>query len=266
MPTVRIADTDVYYEVAGNGDPLLLIHALGSSSRDWERQIPAFSAQYKVIAIDLRGHGRSGKPPGPYSIPLFATDTAGLLDALAIPSAHVLGLSLGGMVAFQLAVNWPGRVRSLIVVNAAPALVIRTLRERLLLAQRFLVAALLGMRGIARLLGRRLFPKPEQAGLRRQMVERFAQNDSRAYREALRAATANWSVEGSLDQVRCPTLVIAADGDYTPVSHKATCVEKLRDGQLVVIRDSRHATPVDQPEAFNEAVLGFLARVTKEGR
>lgn len=264
MPTVRIADIDVYYESAGDGDPLLLIHSLGSSGRDWERQIPAFSARYKVIAVDLRGHGRSGKPAGPYSIPLFAADTVGLLDALGIPSAHVLGLSLGGMVAFQLAVDWPERVRGLVIVNAAPAFRIRTFRERLLVLQRHVVVRLLGMRGIGRLLGRRLFPMPEQAALRRGMVERFAQNDSRAYREALRATTANWSVEHRLHEVRCPTLVIAAADDYTPVSHKEAFVGKLRDGQLVVIQDSRHATPIDQPEAFNKAVLDFLARTTND--
>ncbi len=258
MPTVHLSGIDLYYEMAGDGEALLLIHALGSSCRDWELQIPAFSAHYKVIAIDLRGHGRSGKPPGPYSIPLFAADAVGLLDALNIASAHVVGLSLGGMVAFQLAVSWPDRIRSLVIVNSGPEFVTRTYRERLLLFQRQMVVRVMGMKGIGRFLSRRLFPKPEQERLRRQMVERFSQNDPRAYRAALRAITVGWSVEKHLAKLRCPTLVIAADEDYTPVALKAAYVEKLRDGQLLVIQDSRHATPVDQPAEFNKAVLTFI--------
>jgi pimeloyl-ACP methyl ester carboxylesterase len=258
MPTVHVDGVDLYYETAGDGDALLLIHALGSSCRDWERQIPAFSAHYKVIAIDLRGHGRSGKPPGPYSIPLFAADTASLLDALNLMSAHVVGLSLGGMVAFQLAVSWPGLVRSLVIVNAGPEFTIRTPGQRLLLMQRLAVMRLMGMRGIGKFLSRRLFPEPQQELLRRQMVDRFSQNDPCAYREALRAIAAGWTVEEHLARIRCATLVIAADGDYTPVAYKAAYVAKLPHGQLRVIEDSRHATPVDQPEEFNKAVLAFL--------
>jgi 3-oxoadipate enol-lactonase len=121
-----------------------------------------------------------------------------------------------------------------------------------------MVVRLMGMKGIGRFLSRRLFPKPEQERLRRQMVERFSQNDPRAYREALRAITAGWTVEEHLEKLRCPTLVIAADEDYTPVAFKAAYVEKLRDGQLLVIQDSRHATPVDQPAEFNKAVLTFI--------
>jgi pimeloyl-ACP methyl ester carboxylesterase len=145
-------------------------------------------------------------------------------------------------------------------VNSGPEFVIRSYRERLLLFQRDLVVRLLGMTGFARFLSRRLFPKPEQERLRRQMVERFSQNDPRAYREALRAITAGWTVEEHLEKLRCPTLVIAADEDYTPVALKAAYVEKIRDGNLLVIQDSRHATPADQPEEFNKAVLTFIDR------
>jgi len=260
MPKLHVAGIDLYCEVAGTGEALLLIHGLGGSSRDWELQIPDFSARYKVIAVDLRGHGRSDKPAGLYSIPLFAADTVGLMRELNISPAHVVGLSLGGMVAFQMAVSWPDCVSSLVIVNAGPAFTIRSWRERFMLLQRQMVVRLLGMKGIGRYLGRRLFPKPEQERLRARLLERFAQNDPRAYRAALRAMTSGWTVEDKLEEIRCPTLVIAADGDYTPVAWKAAYVAKLSAGQLRVIQDSRHATPVDQPEKFNKAVLTFIDR------
>jgi len=98
MPTARVNDIELYYETAGEGEPLLLLHGLGSSVRDWERQIPEMAKSYRVIACDVRGHGRSEKPPGPYSMSQFARDVAGLLRALDIPSVHICGLSIGGMI------------------------------------------------------------------------------------------------------------------------------------------------------------------------
>ena len=82
MSTMKVNDIDIFYEIHGEGEPLLLIHGLGSSSRDWEYQIPQFSKMYKVITIDLRGHGKTSKPKGSYSIRGFADDVALFLEAL----------------------------------------------------------------------------------------------------------------------------------------------------------------------------------------
>ena len=80
MPTIQINGIAEHYEIFGQGQPILFIHGLGSSSRDWEYQIDYFSKMYRVITIDVRGHGQSDKPPGPYSVPLFAADTAKLSE------------------------------------------------------------------------------------------------------------------------------------------------------------------------------------------
>ncbi len=259
MLTLRVGDVDLYYETAGSGPPLLLIHGLGSSARDWQLQIPAFSPHYHVVAYDVRGHGRSGKPPGRYSVPLFAADAAGLIHALEIAPAHVMGISMGGMIAFQLAASRPELVRSLVIVNAGPELVVRTPGQRLQLLQRLLIVRLLGMRRMGQVVAGRLFPQPEQAEARRLCAERWGQNDPRAYADAMRALV-GWSVVDQLGGIRCPALILAADQDYTPVAVKEAAAARMPNAELVVIRDSRHATPVDQPEAFNAAVLSFLAR------
>ncbi|MEJ2738596.1 MAG: alpha/beta fold hydrolase, partial [Dehalococcoidia bacterium] len=90
MPFKRINDIDIYYEEHGEGEPLLLIHGLGSSTRDWELQVPVLSEHYRVITVDLRGHGQTAKPKEPYSINLFADDTFKLLDALHALPAHIV--------------------------------------------------------------------------------------------------------------------------------------------------------------------------------
>src|SRR5262245_47763018 len=128
MPDVRVEDCSIHYEIQGKGDVVLLLHGLGSSVRDWELQIPALAERYTVLAVDMRGHGRSDKPSGPYSVAIFARDVAAVLRALALGPAHVVGISMGGMIGFQLAVDAPSLVRSFVVVNSGPALVPRTLR------------------------------------------------------------------------------------------------------------------------------------------
>jgi 3-oxoadipate enol-lactonase len=259
MPTVCSNDVELYYEMAGQGPPLLLIHGLGSSARDWELQVPAFAERYRVVAYDVRGHGRSEKPRGPYSVPLFAADAAGLIQALPIAPAHVVGISMGGMIGLQLAVSAPELVRSLVVANAGPELVARTVGQRLQVWQRRLIVRLLGMRTMGRVLAGRLFPAPDQAELRHAFAERWAENDPRAYADAMRGLV-GWIVVDQLGAIRCPTLILAADQDYTPVATKQALADRIPDAELVVIEDSRHATPVERPEAFNAAVLTFLAK------
>ncbi len=259
MPSVRINDINLYYEVSGEGPPLTFIHGLGSSARDWEAQVAEFAKRYMVITFDLRGHGRSDKPPGPYRMQMFAADTAGLLKTLGLEAAHVVGLSLGGGVAFQLAVDTPGLVKTLVIVNSAPEMIIRTLPERLAIWQRFAIVWVMGLPKMGEVLGKRLFPRPEHAPMRATFAERFAQNDRRAYLDAMRAMV-GWSVTPRLGAIRCPTLVIAADQDYTPVSLKEAYVAKIPNAQLAVISDAHHATPVEQPEKFNTVLMEFLSR------
>jgi pimeloyl-ACP methyl ester carboxylesterase len=120
MGKVKIDSIELYYEEHGSGDPLLLIMGLAADSVAWMFQIPAFAERYRTIVFDNRGVGRSDKPPGPYSIHQMANDTAGLLDALGIERAHVVGVSMGGMIAQELALNHPQRVRGLVLACTYP--------------------------------------------------------------------------------------------------------------------------------------------------
>lgn len=267
MPTLRINGIDLSYEAVGQGETVLFLHGLGSRSDDWQLQVPAFVDNYRVVTADMRGHGRTSKPPGPYSVPMMADDILGLLDALGSDAAavgtHVIGLSMGGMIAFQLAADHPERVRSLVIVNSGPELVAHSFSDRLRILQRLLLARLFNPERTARFLGPRLFPKPEQEPLRARFIAQWAQNDPQAYRAAMRALV-GWSVLDRVRGIACPTLVISGDRDYTPPATKAAYVAMMPNARLVVFEDSGHATPIDQAERFNACVLEFLAGVAAE--
>lgn len=262
MALLHLSDLDLYYEINGSGPPLLLIHGLGSSSRDWEMQIEPFAQKYQVITLDLCGHGQSGKPPGPYSIRLFAEDTTALIRELEIAPLHVVGISMGGMVAFELAVHFPNLLRSLTVVNSYPEMRVETMRERVQVWRRFLILELLGMRGTGIMLSRHLFPYPEQADLRKLFVQRWAENDRHAYRESLRAII-NWDVENRLTEIKCPVLVVASDQDYMPLGEKQAYTAKIPNARLVVIENARHAVTAERPEQFNAVLDEFLMGLDK---
>ena len=262
MPVVRIGSHSLHYETNGDGEPLLLLHGLGSSALDWDAQMLAFSSRYKVIAPDLAGFGRSDKLTQPHSIAEYAGDIFGLLDYLGIDRCHVLGHSMGGAVAFQMGTEMPRRVSSLIILNSLPSFVLDTVAKRLEYYVRLLIVRLFGMQPLASMVTKRLLPKEEHRVVAEKMSERYARNDRKSYVEALKAV-AGWSVVDRLAVLTMPVLMISADQDYTPVEEKRRYVEQIPNARLEVIRDSRHATPVDQAEALNKIVLEFLAEVSK---
>ncbi len=264
MAYLQVGDVALYYERVGQGEPVVFIHGLGSSARGWAFQVPFFSQEYQVVVLDVRGHGRSEKPPGPYSIPQSAEDVAGLIERLGTIPAHVVGLSMGGMIGLQLAVAHPELVRTLVVVNSVPHMVLRNWRGRFQIWRRLLVTPLFGRRRVGEVLGQWLFPRPEQGESRELFVQRWEERDPRAYSETLRGMV-GWNVEEQLGTITCPVLVVGGDGDYTPTEIKAAYAQRIPQGEMVVIEDSQHETPLDQPEKFNRTVRAFLQRFSGQG-
>lgn len=164
----------LHYEEYGQGEPLVLLHGLGSSCQDWELQVPVLSGHYRVILMDIRGHGRSDKPADGYQIATFSADLLALLEHLHTGPVHFVGLSMGGMVGFQFAVDHPQWLRSLCIVNSAPEVKRRTRSDWLWWFKRWSLARVLSVETVGKGLAERLFPKPQQADLRQKMAQRWA--------------------------------------------------------------------------------------------
>ncbi len=257
MPLIKANGIDLHYEVTGQGTPLLFIHGLGSCAEDWEYQVTEFARDHQVITFDFRGHGRSQGPKGPYAMKMLAGDAEALLRALGVGPAHVVGVSLGGGIAFQLAVSAPKLVKTLCIVNSGPEGVFRTFKQRLIVWKRFAMVWLLGLPKMGRAIAEVLFPGPEQTHARATFVERFSRNDRQAYIDTMHAFL-GWSVLSEIGGIQCPTLFITAEFDYTPAAIREAYVAKMPNARLVVIPDSRHGLPMEKPAEFNAALRTFL--------
>jgi 3-oxoadipate enol-lactonase len=256
MGVVRVDGTRLYFRSTGKGPPLVLLHGLGSSGKDWEYQIPVFAKHFRVIAPDFRGHGGSDRK-GPCSVERFAADTRALLDELGIRTCALLGYSMGGAVAMQLALDDPARISRLVLSNTLSSFRTDTLAKRWLLWTRVLLMGWLGPRRLSAVMSRRLFPNPEQADLRARVARRNAQNDKNIYLESIRALT-QWSVRERVGELHMPILVLAAENDFMPRRDTDAFVAALPDARLEVFPGTRHGLPQEDPDDFNRAVLDFL--------
>jgi 3-oxoadipate enol-lactonase len=263
MPIRLVNGIHLHYETWGVGSaPLVLLHGLGSSADDWFLQLPALAPHYLCVAVDLRGHGLSEKPAGRYSMGLFAADVAALFRALDLTPAHILGLSLGGMVAQQLAIAQPQIVRSLVLINTLPGLwppprqIMRVGLRRLTPPWRTP-----DMARVAERVATDLFPDPAAEFFRAQAAARMAANDPAAYRRATMAVARFWP-GSALKRIACPTLIIAGDADrVVPGIYQARLRKALPHARFISIPGAGHACNIDRPDVVNAAALEFLNHV-----
>jgi pimeloyl-ACP methyl ester carboxylesterase len=258
MGVLRVEGARLWFQQAGaaGGAPLVLLHGLGASSADWEYQVPELARHFQVIVPDLRGHGASDRA-GEYSVPRFAADTWQLLDHLKLRAPVLVGHSMGGAVAMQMALDRPGAVARLVLANTLPSFLTDTAGKRAMLWLRLLLMGLLGPRRMSEIMTRRLYPHPGQARLRAKVARRNARNDRTAYIASIRALT-RWSVRDRLGELAMPVLVLASEHDYFEGDEVERFVAALPRGRLIRFSGARHGLPLERPGAFNRAVLDFL--------
>lgn len=262
MPKRQVGNVVLHYEyhdsqVPNSAPVVLLLHGLGSSTLDWADQLPALTPIYKVLLIDLRGHGKSEKPAGPYSIKQMAYDVAKLTASLNLVNLHVVGLSMGAQVALQLALDYPSVVASVTAVNSPANMIPQRLQDKWAVLLRKLLVTLLGMRRLGHIIAGKLLPGEEFTQRRQLFAERWAANDPAAYSASFNAII-EWDITPSLSLINRPLLVVAARDDYTPMQWKEQLAEGVPGARLIIVEDSRHATPVERPSAFNCLLLEFL--------
>lgn len=267
MAYVRAEDgTRLHYQVWGPRDapPLLLVHGLGADHRAWIMQRRALGQRHRCIAFDNRGVGSSDKPVGPYAMEVMAGDALRVLGAAGHASAHVLGVSMGGVLAQILAVRAPEQVRSLTLACTA----CRHLRWRRELLARWIETAeaegmgvfirdnmrwLMGQRSLRRIAPLATFVVPLAVNV-----------PAHGFAAQARAILAmDDSVADELASVRAPTLVVVGSQDIlTPRGDSEELAERIGGAELVVIRGGAHMVQAEHAATFNRVVLDHLATVS----
>ena len=248
MATINRDGVNIYYEDHGAGPAILLSHGYSATSRMWEAQVAALKNSYRVITWDMRGHGQSDSPddPAAYSEAATVDDMAAILKHLGIESAVIGGLSLGGYMSLAFNIAHPGMVRALMLFDTGPGYknpVARegwneTSRKR---AETFEAKGLDALGSSAEV---RVSQHRSAQGLAHAARGMLAQFDSR--------------IIESLDSIKVPTLVLVGEKDQPFLGATDYMAKKIPGATLATIPDAGHASNIDQPVAFNEAVERFL--------
>jgi pimeloyl-ACP methyl ester carboxylesterase len=264
MPIAKVGGVNIYYEIYGEGEPLVLIFGYAGHSGLWFRQTPVLSRKYQVIAFDNRGAGRSDKPDIPYTTAMMAADTSGLLDIIGIDAAHIFGISMGGMIAQHFALNYPQKVISLILGCTFCG------GTHSILPKPEIFTAFFDFERLKR--------SPEEF-TRQLMLSCFSQefiNKSPdlvdetvakcleypiplhgARRQA--AAIMSHDTHELLPEIKSPTLVIAGDNDRAiPFENSRILASRIPSSESVTVRGAGHLFFIEDPQQSNRAILSFL--------
>jgi pimeloyl-ACP methyl ester carboxylesterase len=256
MPFFRDDELTIHYLERGRGEPLLLIHGLGSSGADWAFQVAALEDRFRVIVPDLPGSGHSSPPCGEYSIAGFAESLWKLMDHLQITQTNIVGFSLGGAVALEMATSRPADVPRLGLINSLATYRPRDVRKWLETYVSASLVRMLGMPRTAGLMAARLFPEPWQRSMREHAATVLGSVPAASYL-ATGMALADWAILDRLDRLTCRVMLIAAERDFTPLAEKRE-LASLLNADLVIVRGSRHGTPFDSVQVTNECLLALL--------
>ena len=238
---------------------VLLLHGLGADVSSWTLQMPALTgAGLRPMAVDTPGFGRSPYDGHGWNIRRMAAEMASLVEELQTGPVHVVGLSMGGTIAQQFALDHPQLTRRLVLVSTFAALRPDSLSGWFYFMQRFLVVNLLGLPAQAKVVAQRVFPDPRYTQLRERLVETISHADPRAYRKAMVSLGLFNSVK-RLGEIKVPTLIVTGADDTTvSPARQRMLVEAIPGACQVIIPDAGHAVPVDQAERFNRELLAFL--------
>lgn len=260
MMRIIAHDIEVNYDLSGGeGAPVVMLaHALSSSLRMWDHQVPALTPHFRVLRYDIRGHGATDAPAGPYTLDQLGADAVALLDALGIERVHMVGLSMGGMIAQNLGLYYSHRLSSLVLCDTTAVMPDEAQAQW---EERMTVAREEGMAGLV------------QATLERWFTHEFMEQNAPEV-ESIRKQILFTPVSGYLgcceairrlkylDQlhtIKLPVLIIVGDVDpATTIDDARAMHECIPHSKLVVLSGAAHLSNVQNPDEFNAALLDFL--------
>lgn len=267
MPKIQSNGIELYYEIHGEGKPLVLISGLGYSSWQWHKMVPLLAKKFQVITFDNRGVGRSGKPAGPYTAGMLAQDTVGLLDALKIEKAVIVGHSMGGFIAQTIALDFPQRVEKLILCstnfggpNHAPI----TSEAMKVLTDVTSDALTRFKNGLA------VSTAPGWSEKNPAMIEewiqwRVANPIEPTYYQAQMAIGLGLlpeaaAFENKLPRLNVPTLILfGAHDKVVPPANADLLAQKIAGSTVVIFPDAGHFFPIEIAEAASRTIMDFAA-------
>jgi pimeloyl-ACP methyl ester carboxylesterase len=266
MPVAKIGRLSLYYEIIGQGQPLVMIRGVGSNVDHWYEQVPALSQKFQLLLFDNRGIARSSDPGGSFSIRDMAADTIALMEAVGFKKAHVLGYSMGGMIAQEMALNHPQKVEGLILVatDCGISLRIKAKPEAYELFSEMIRRGTNEAKVAAAdcLFAKQTFEnKPEVIQRYTEVSQRFPASQKMLAKQW--AAVTQHDACGRLQHISSPTLAVTGAEDVLiPPQNAALLAKNIPDAQMVSIDGGGHLFLIEQPRQFNQAVIEFLERLT----
>ena len=252
-------DVRIVYELRGDGPPVLLVHGLGYARWGWEPVVDGLAEDFRVCMFDNRGVGDSDSPDGPYSARVMAEDAVAVLDAAGLERAHVLGTSLGGMVAQEIALGWPDRVERLVLVCTTTGLQGFPMPEQTV--RLFAAAATMPMEEALRsFVENALAENPDPELVEHIYQHRLANPFGIAGWRAQAAAGMTFDSLDRLGQIVAPTLVMHGTEDaVVDVRNSELLAQRIPDARLEIFEGGGHLFMWEQPDRFVRAVTEFLS-------
>jgi 3-oxoadipate enol-lactonase len=260
MPKTVIHHNEIVYDDVGSGIPIICIHGHPFNRSMWKPQVEALKPYFRVITYDLCGYGESALHQLPTSFGDYGRDVGALMDALEIDSAVVIGLSMGGQIAFETWVQYSGRVKALVLADTFAQLDTPEVKANRIRTADRLVAE--GIAGVAH----ELLPKMISAGtlankpaVAEHVLEMMQTTPAMGAVTALRNRSERRDYTPYLPQISVPTLIVVGrEDEFTPVSMAEFMRDRIPDAEMVVIEESGHMPNLEQPDVFNSELLEFL--------
>ncbi len=259
MPKIAVGDIEVNYEEAGNGYPFILVHGLNGDLTGWVLIMPEFSKHYRAVALDVRGHGGTSKPDPPYSIKGFSEDLHEFLRKLRIPKAHILGLSMGGAIAQQFALDHPEMIRSLILVSTFSYVDEHARRAFLRLKNSLAQGGYPAFFDeVVKLAFTPQYIAANPGPIAELKQKRIQINSPVAIGRATDACLA-FNLKDQISKIAVPTLVVSGREDvFTPVHLAEQIHRSIRASEWKILEGVGHSLHIEGALQLSQAVLDFL--------
>jgi pimeloyl-ACP methyl ester carboxylesterase len=262
MPTVQHKGMSFFYAERGEGTPLIFLNGLAGDHLYWAGQLRAFSNRFRCLALDNRDTGQSTYASASYTIPELADDVAGFMEQLSLPAAHIVGLSLGGMIAQEIALRHSKRVRSLFLVGTvarADAWFCATLDAYACIRRQVRDTSEFFQVLLPWLVSHRYFEQPERVEwLKALLAQNPHPQKIEGFFRQFEAIRGHDTLD-RLSAITCPVLIAGGEDDcIAPPRYARQLAELLPKARLEIMPGIGHAPPIEDPRGFNRLLEGFL--------